>query len=391
MESFFLFISGIFLFTFVAGALIERLRIPWIFSALILGALLSVDNMFGDLTGSDMFVFLAKLGMYFLLFIIGFEIDLGEMRKKEGFILKTTFHILALEALVGGVFVKYVLGVESYVISFIVALSFATVGEAILVPILDEFRMARTRLGQTLIDVGTLDDLIEIMLFVFVVLLIGSSSPTYMDVGAIVFSLLILFLITALLTGLRKESEQFSFRNIETLFLFVLFLLFLFTGIGEYAQAAPFAAILAGVSLRTFIPQRRLGLIESEARTMCYGFFAPIFFVWVGASIDLTYLFKYPLLIVLIILLSNGLKVLGSYFSARKELGAKQSVLLGIGLSARFSTGIIIVKILLDNGLIDAGLYSLIVAASALFTFIVPLLFSMLLVRWGVTGRRHLN
>jgi Kef-type K+ transport system membrane component KefB len=62
---------------------------------------------------------------------------------------------------------------------------------------------------------------------------------------------------------------------------------FLFLGIGEYAEATPLAALLAGIGLGNFIPEKRLELIESEVKTMCYGFFAPIFFLWVGATLDI--------------------------------------------------------------------------------------------------------
>jgi len=48
----------------------------------------------------------------------------------------------------------------------------------------------------------------------------------------------------------------------------------------------------------------------------------------------------------------------------------------------RFSTSLIIVKILLDNGIINAGLYSVIVASSIVFSFVIPLLFSNLLAKW---------
>ena len=162
-------------------------------------------------------------------------------------------------------------------------------------------------------------------------------------------------------------------------------LLFLFIGIGEYALAAPLAAFLAGIGLKMFLPEKRMNAIESEVRTICYGFFAPIFFLWVGLGMDVNYLFSFPLLIVFVILVSSGAKILGSYIIARKELGGvKQSVLLGVGTSVRFSTSIIIIKILFDNGLIESDLYSIIIASTIIFTFIVPILFSTLASRWGI-------
>jgi len=81
---------------------------------------------------------------------------------------------------------------------------------------------------------------------------------------------------------------------------------------------------------------------------------------------------------------SKGAKILGTLIIGKKEFGIKKTILLGIGLSVRFSTSIIIIKILFENGLINIGLYSVIVASSIVFKFIVPVLFSNLLVRWKI-------
>ncbi len=263
------------------------------------------------------------------------------------------------------------------------ALSFATVGEAILIPILDEFKIVNTKLGQSIIGIGTLDDVIEILILILVIFLIGSNT-THSKIALILISLFTLFGLAFGLTKLKKESAKFGFLSIENLFLFVLFIFFLFLGVGEYEHATAIAALLSGIALKTFIPEERLRTIESEVKTMCYGFFAPLFFVWVGITMDINYLVPYPLLVLLVVGVSNGAKILGSLVVGKKELGIKKSILLGIGLSVRFSTSIIIVKILFENGLIHTGLYSVIVASSIAFTFITPVLFSNLLVRWKI-------
>ncbi|MBW3022595.1 cation:proton antiporter, partial [Candidatus Woesearchaeota archaeon] len=136
--------------------------------------------------------------------------------------------------------------------------------------------------------------------------------------------------------------------------------------------------------LKTFMPKGRLELIESEIRTICYGFFAPIFFLWVGSSIDIKYIFSYPLLILLVFAVSSISKLVSSYIIGAKELGRKKSILMGIGLSVRFSTSIIIVKILLDKGIIREDLYSVIIASSIIFLIVIPIVFSNLLLKWKV-------
>jgi Kef-type K+ transport system membrane component KefB len=348
-----LFLAFIFILTFLIGRLVEKIRVPWIFAALLIGFCLAVYNPFLTVTSSETFEFLAELGMYFLLFMIGFEINVNELRKSGAFILRATFFIIFLEAITGTLLIHFVFGYEWY-ISLLVSMSFATVGEAILLPILDEFKAVNTKLGQSIIGIATLDDTIEMLVLILVMIKVGGGGDAHGNGWLMITSLIVLLILTYALTRFKKESRQFEFLKIENIFLFVLFVFFLFIGVGEYAHASAIAALLAGVGLKNFLPQQRLEFIESEIRTMCYGFFAPLFFVWVGLSMDINYLIAYPLLVLLIVAVSKGSKLLGSYIIARKELGTKQSILLGIGLSVRFSTSIVIVKILFENNLIGA-------------------------------------
>jgi Kef-type K+ transport system membrane component KefB len=121
-------------------------------------------------------------------------------------------------------------------------------------------------------------------------------------------------------------------------------------------------------------------------KSLTYGFFAPLFFVWVGLDLDINYLITYPLLVLLVVVVSKGAKLLGSIMVAKSELGMKGSILLGVGLSVRFSTSIIIIKFLYNNGVIGFDIYSVVVASSIVFKFIVPILFSQLVSRWNMSS-----
>ncbi|MFX1574394.1 MAG: cation:proton antiporter [Promethearchaeota archaeon] len=374
----FLFLSIVFLLTFLIGKVIEKVHIPWIFSSLLLGFFLAIYNPFTQITNSSTFTFLAQLGMYLLLFVIGFEIDLKEMKKQGKFIIKSTAITISLATLFGTILVCFLFGINFF-ISIIVGLSFATVGEAILIPILDEFKLTNEPLGQTIIGVGTLDDIIEIFGLILVILLIGATSQDYFDVFLTLIALAILFFLTIGFIKIGEKGSKFKHTGIEPLFIFIIFLMFLFIGIGLYAEAAPLAALFAGIGLKTFIPKERIKLVESEIKTICYGLFAPLFFLWVGASMDLNYLLMFPLFLVLVVVVSLGAKLIGSYISGKNKLGRKDSLLLGVGISVKFSTGIVIMAILLNNGLISSGLYSIIIASSIIFTFFIPILFASLL------------
>ncbi|MEJ2279168.1 MAG: cation:proton antiporter, partial [Candidatus Lokiarchaeota archaeon] len=140
---------------------------------------------------------------------------------------------------------------------------------------LDEFDLTNKSLGQSIIGVGSLDDIIEIISLIFVIILVGSNSPQgNFNIWVIIIALSILFLLTIGLLKLKKKRRRFKHTGVEALFVFVIFVLFLFIGIGIFAEAAPLAALFAGIGLRTFLPKERLKAIESEVKTICDGFFA---------------------------------------------------------------------------------------------------------------------
>jgi len=137
----FLFIGSVLLFTLVVGRLLEKVRVPWIFAALVFGAILAIIcNPLANITNSDTFQFLANFGMYMLLFLIGFELNVDELKERKGFIFGSTFFIVLFEGFVGSFIVNYFFD-QNWIVSALVALSFATVGEAILIPILQEFNI----------------------------------------------------------------------------------------------------------------------------------------------------------------------------------------------------------------------------------------------------------
>lgn len=383
----FIFLAAFFILTFVLGKFLERFKIPWIFSALVLGAILAVVNPFSSITSSSEFGLLSQLGMFFLLFIIGFEIDLKKMRKMAGFIVGATFFIILFEALTGTMVIHFIFGYDWF-ISLVVGVSFATVGEAILLPILDKFKIINTRLGQTILGVGVFDDIFEIAILVLIVLFLGVQSAgtlgTENNFIITISALIFVFLLTILFVKFKDRGKKFEFSQIETLFLLSIAILFLFLGVGEFANSAALAALLAGISLKTFLPEQRVKNIEDEMRSLCYGFFAPIFFLSAGLALNMNYLFKSPLLVLVVFFVAAASKMVASYIFGAKKLGKKDAILLGIGLSVRFSTSIVIIKILLDNNLIKEGLYSVIVASSILFTLIIPVLFSKLISKWKI-------
>ncbi|PIR07260.1 MAG: hypothetical protein COV55_00330 [Candidatus Komeilibacteria bacterium CG11_big_fil_rev_8_21_14_0_20_36_20] len=219
----FLFLGLAFFIVFILGFFLEKIKIPWIFAALILGLFLSFNQTFFDLAHSANFEFMAKLGIYFLLFSIGFEFDLVKIRKLGNFIVKSTFFIIFFEAFFGSLLIHFVFG-YGWLVAILVALSFATVGEAILIPILDEFKLIKTKLGQSILGIGTLDDLIEVAVIVVVVLSLPFLSHNIDASGHLnfIWILVCLFIFSFVLSKLHNKVLFTKFAKVEYIFFLVL-------------------------------------------------------------------------------------------------------------------------------------------------------------------------
>ena len=375
----YLFLALIFIAVYLLGQLIERFKIPWVFSALFVGALLAFENPWPAVTAAPELDFLANLGMYFLLFLIGLEIDLGEMKQQGSLIIRASFFIILLEALVGAILIHSLFG-TAWLQACLVALSFATVGEAILVPILEERQMVHTRLGQLIIGVGTFDDIFEILVLVLVVVLFESEF-SYLALSKPVLLVMGLVVVVAGFGILRRRP--FLFHPVETLFLFSLAVLFLFVGIGSWSDAASLGALFAGIAIKVYFPEGKLETVLKNIRVVGFGFLAPVFFLSVGMKLDVGFLLTAPLLVVIIFLVTTVAKLLGSFLMARSVIGTRASLLMGIGLSVRFSSSIVIISLLYDKGIVTTDLYSAIIASTMAFQFFVPVSFSWLLNKWG--------
>jgi Ca2+-transporting ATPase len=78
-------LSVVFALTYTLGYLLARFRIPSILAALFVGIALSYIPLFSSIhlvpAFENTYTFLADLGVLFLLFHIGLQIELGEMKK----------------------------------------------------------------------------------------------------------------------------------------------------------------------------------------------------------------------------------------------------------------------------------------------------------------------
>ena len=380
----FTLLAVMYLATVAVGIVLERLRVPWIFGALLFGVALSALGIKMKNGNMEYLEPLGELGMLFLLFIIGFEISIHELRRQSKYVISLTTFIILFEALMGGLTLHYIFHYPIKV-SFIAALSLATIGEAILVPILDEFGIARTRIGEVIISVGTLDDIFEVVAIFFAGLFVSATSYQTLERSAIALG--VLLISTAVLLKVRKLIKE-EIRHAKLKYFLLggcLFVFFSFVSIAKWGGMDAVGAILAGVVAGNLLPSGLKRHIESEVRVLAYGFFATIFFFVVGLSMDVHEILAYPVLTLAIFAVATASKYVAVWVGGLGRMNVRERLVTATGLSVRFSTSLVVAKILLNNKLIDISLYSAFVAASSISTILVPFVFAWMLKRWRET------
>ena len=388
-----LLLAVLFGLAFALGGLLERWRIPGILGALFVAMAAHYTPLGRELSQAplyDAFTFLAELGVLFLLFFIGMQIDLKEMRSLSRDIVWATVLNTAFPFLFG-VAVMLWLG-YGWVVAFVIGLTRMPTAEAVIVPILDEFQMVRTRVGEFIIGVGVLDDVIEVFLVAFVSIWIGEHTLGAEGTGREVLDILgslALFSLVAWLTyrWILPFLANWLPRRPRNLILLSMLVMFGFGGFSEYSHLGMVVgAIVSGVLMRPVF--NGAGATGEQAvaavRAVSYGFFGVIFFFWVGLSVDLGGMAEQPELAVLLFLAAFVGKLLGIFLMVpMHKLTRHEAWVIGVGLNARLTTEIIVAKLLLDARLIDVKLFTALVAASSLSTVMVPLAFAFMVNRLG--------
>ena len=385
-----LHLAVLFALTYLLAGFLARVRIPAILGALLV-ALVAHYTPLGERLLSPEFhvplTFLAQLGVLFLLFFIGLQIDLGEMRRSRRDIISLTILNTTVPFLFG-MALMLALG-YGWLLAFVIGLTCMPTAEAVIVPILDEFNLIRTRVGTFIISAGVLDDVIEVFLVAFVSMWIGKQAGgmagdfTGLTVGVLVFVLLALLSHRWLLPLLGRWLPH----RPSNLMLLSMVILFGFGGLSEfYGLGMVVGAITAGMLMRPALDS--MGTVGEQVtlaiRSGSYGFLGLVFFFWVGLNADFEGVIREPTLAILLFLAASIGKLLGVFgMVPMGKITVREAWTIGIGINARLTTEIIVANLLFSAKLIDTHLFTALIAASTVSTISVPLLFALVVRRWG--------
>lgn len=272
-------IGLVIIFAALLANLARLLKQPLILGYVIAGVLLG-PSLLGIIKDAEFIKVLSELGIAFLLFFVGMELDFSKLKKMgkvvvlTGFIQVTITFILA--TLISLTWFSFI---QSAYIGLIICFS----STMIVIKLLSDDNQLDTLHGRLILGILLIQDIVAVVALPIITTL---DNVNYIQI-------LITLGKTFFLFSLAYCANRFVFRHLvkitakshELLFITAIGVCFLFSGIAYFLDfSIAIGAFLAGMSLATF-PYN----LEIEGRVKSLkDFFAVIFFVILGTQIILT-------------------------------------------------------------------------------------------------------
>ena len=350
--------------------LFRRLRQPTIVGEILAGVLVG-PAVFGLVEPGEVLEVFAELGVVFLLFWVGLETRLSELREVGATAVKVGVLGVAIP-FAGGVGLGAALGEDTGTALFIGAALVAT-SVGITSAVLIELGVLQRRASRTILGAAIVDDILALLL---VAVAAGVAAEGGVDVTAIAVTttVALAFVAFVALGGTRLLQARPALLHAprfseSPLLPAVIICLGLAAFAAQIGLAAIIGAFLAGMVIAETRDQHP---IEEEVAPL-YAFFPPFFFAFIGLEVSLGALGNTDTLLLLagVTVLAVVTKFAGAYLGARR-MGPRAAAFVGVGMVPRGEVGIIVAGIGNATGTIDAELFAVIVAMSVLTTLLVP-------------------
>jgi Kef-type K+ transport system membrane component KefB len=319
----------------LALGFVPRLRIPAVVVEIVLGIVVGPQVLdWGRV--DDPVAILSVIGLAFLLFLCGLEVELDLLRGRVLSLAMMSFGLSLLLALLAGIALDAAGFVTSPLLAGII-LTATSLG--LVLPVLKEGDRAATPFGQLVFAGATLGNLVSALLLS----LLFSRDSTELGtkivlLGGFVVTVLVLVLaltrhrmsmpVSKLLVRLQDTTAQIRVRGA----MFLLLLLVL--AAQEFGLAAILGAFVAGaiVSVVDRDGVRTHPLFRVKLDAIGYGFLIPVFMVAAGLTFDLQALLDEPSVLVrvpvfvVVLLVVRGMPAL----VYRPLLGTRGAVAAGL-------------------------------------------------------------
>lgn len=386
-----------FLAAKVGSEIMERAGLPSMIGEIMAGVVLG-PTIFNLITADDNFFdVLAQLGATFLLFTVGMETKISEL-KKVGLVATSVAVLGVVTPFVIGYYVSTFL-FSSTIEAMFVATALVATSVGITARVLKDLGLINTLEAKIILGAAVVDDILA-MIVLTLVSGIAKGNLTAFNV-AVVVSEAVCFVAIVTIIGTRVVKYASGKRNVhsdqtvngdwavhystrafkrdswldrltqkQAPFVIILVVIFGLSALASFVGlAAIIGAFFAGL---IFSDTKETYELEQKFEPLNV-FLVPFFFVAIGATVALgssSDIIPFAIILTVVAILT---KLVGCSIGAATR-GERTAMIVGAGMVPRGEVGIVVAMIGLSMGTIGLSTYSIIILVSIATTIYAPFL-----------------
>jgi Kef-type K+ transport system membrane component KefB len=356
-------------------------RLPVVVIEIVLGILIGPHGL-GLMEAGGVVELLAQLGLAFLLFLVGLEIDLSRIHGRPLVLAAKAWGVAVLAAAL----LTSVLGVMGILPAppLVVAIAVTTTALGVLMPILRDSGELETSFGMLVVALAAVSEFGPLVVISLVL------APTHSPVVHTLFVggfLVAAFFAASFAVRMRSSPwieslghtlESSSQLPVRACVLLQILLVALAEKFGLHMVLGAFAA---GMIVRLASEGEKGVLLRQKLDALGYGYLIPLFFISVGMTFDVGALASTPLAPVQIVAyLGLFLAVRGAgLFLYREEIDRNHRWPFLLYTATGLPLIVVISELGMANGILDSEQAAALVSAGMISVLLFPMLASLLL------------
>lgn len=270
-----------------APILLKKIKVPHIIGLILAGVLVGPYAL-NLLRRDSSIVLFGTVGLLYIMFLAGLEIDLKEFKKNKGRIIVFGLTTFILPLVAGTLASYYVLGYE-WLSSILLASMFST-HTLVSYPIASKYGVARNKAVALTVGGTMITDILALLILAVIAGMtkeeVSSAFWVTLSISSVIFVGIVFFVFPFIIQWFFKRNEDSVSQ-----YIFVLAIVFLASFLAEAAGIEGIiGAFFAGLVLNNFIPHSSplMNRIDFVGNAL----FIPFFLIGVGMLVNFNVLFN---------------------------------------------------------------------------------------------------
>ena len=330
----------------------------------------------------------SRYGVIFLLFLVGLDTSIGEMRKVGPDSSRVAIIGVLLPFLLGWLASTLLIEDVEFHTSLFLGAALAATSVGISAMVLQEMNMEQTDLARIILGAAVFDDVLGLLMLAIVSGIVVTGSVDLINI-AVIIVMATLFLVVAINLGpffirwivrlLRHLDLVEAKMFVSYLFVMVLAWLANLSGLATIIGAFTAGLILQDTYFERLDRESKYPVTIKDLIMPLEVIMVPIFFVLMGIQVKLETLMQPGILMLAAGLLAAA--IIGKIVSGLGAFGVKNRWAIGLGMMPRGEVGLIFAAMGKSLGVLDDALFSAVVLMVIVTTLLSPPLLKLCLKR----------